>query len=236
MSTDRLLRDIEKRLAGLDQDLRSQVLNVILSEESGIDGNFTGTVRHLYTGRLVPDISTSAIIRRGEHSINLSAGTNNFLNHEEGTDTLTDPDTGEVLEFRRKFNSYHDFNPFISANWAFEQASDKAIHVNTRWSPGSFYLTQENHVVPAIGPERDAPRIGGENPRDQVQQGGLARSAGADQGHLLAISDLQTRNVHHRHDAAVGADVPLAKIGDLDTHADDYHLPNASKLQVGFPL
>lgn len=140
---------------GAEYATRSQVLNVILSEASGIDGNVTGSVRRLYTGRVVPDVSASAIIRRGEHSINLSAGTGNVLNLEEGTDLLTDPDTGAFIEHRRKHNSYRDFNPFISANWAFEQASDKSIHVNTRWSPGSFYLTQDNHVTPAVGPERD---------------------------------------------------------------------------------
>jgi hypothetical protein len=142
-------------LYGAEYATRSQVLNVILSEVSGIDGNVTGSIRRLYTGRIVPDLSASAIIRRGEHSINLSAGTGNVLNLEEGTDLLTDPDTGEFIELRRKHNSYRDFNPFISANWAFEQASDKSMHVNTRWSPGSFYLTQDNHVTPAFGPERD---------------------------------------------------------------------------------
>jgi len=142
-------------LYGAEYATRSQVLNVILSEVSGIDGNITGSIRRLYTGRVFPDASSSAIIRRGQHSINLSAGTGNVLNLEEGTDLLTDPDTGDFIEHRRKHNSYRDFNPFISANWAFEQASDKSIHVNTRWSPGSFYLTQDNHVTPAIGPERD---------------------------------------------------------------------------------
>ncbi len=142
-------------LYGAEYSTTSQVLNVILSAESGIDGNVTGSVRRLYTGRVVPDLSASALFRRGDHSINLSAGTNNVLNLEEGTDTLTDAETGEPIEFRRKFNSYRDFNPFISANWALEKSSDKAIHINTRWSPGSFYLTQRNHVVPAGAPERD---------------------------------------------------------------------------------
>lgn len=142
-------------LFGAEYATRSQVLNVILSEASGIDGNITGSVRRLYTGRIIPDVSASAIIRRGEHSINLSGGTGNVLNLEEGTDLLTNPDTGAVIEHRRKYNSYRDFNPFLSANWAFEQSSDKSMHVNTRWSPGSFYLTQANHVTPATGPERD---------------------------------------------------------------------------------
>jgi hypothetical protein len=142
-------------LYGAEYATKSQVLNVILSSVSGIDGNVTESIRRLYTGRIVPDASASAIIRRGDHSINLSAGTSNVLNLEEGTDTLTDPDTGELIEHRRKHNSYRDFNPFVSANWAYEQASDKAIHVNGRWSPGSFYLTQTNHVVPTGSPERD---------------------------------------------------------------------------------
>jgi hypothetical protein len=142
-------------LYGAEYATKNQVLNVILSSVSGIDGNVTGSIRRLYTGKIVPDASASAIIRRGDHSINLSAGTSNVLNLEEGTDTLTDAATGELLEHRRKFNSYRDFNPFISANWAYEQASDKSIHINGRWSPGSFYLTQRNHVTPAGGPERD---------------------------------------------------------------------------------
>ena len=142
-------------LYGAEYSSKSQVLNVILSEVGGIDGNVTGTMRRLYTGRLVPDGSISALIRKGDHSINVSAGSGNVLNHEEGTDTLTDNETGEFLEHRRKFNSYHDFNPYVSANWALEKSSDNAFRVNGRWSPGSFYLTQDNHVTPAEGPERD---------------------------------------------------------------------------------
>jgi hypothetical protein len=142
-------------LFGSDYAGKSQVLNIFLSEAGGIDANVTGTVRRLYTGRLVPDGSASALIRRGASSINLSAGFNNFLNHEEGTDTFTDVATGELLEFRRKFNSYHDFNPYLSASWALERASDKAIRLNARWSPGQFDLFQRNRVTPAMGSPHD---------------------------------------------------------------------------------
>ena len=142
-------------LYGSEYATKSQVLNVILSADSGVDGNVTGSIRRLYTGRVIPDISGSALIRRGASSINLSAGTSNVLNLEEGTDTLTDVETGELIEFRRKHNSYRDFNPYVSANWGVEKASDKAFHVNGRWSPGKFYLTQDNHVTPTGFPERD---------------------------------------------------------------------------------
>ena len=144
-------------LYGAEYSTKSQVLNVILSAVGGVDGNVTASIRRLYTGRIVPDGSASALIRTGQHSINLSAGFSNVLNLEEGTDTLTDitDETEEFVELRRKFNSYRDFNPYVSGSWALEKASDDAFRLNARWSPGLFYLTQRNHVTPAVGPERD---------------------------------------------------------------------------------
>jgi hypothetical protein len=142
---------------GADYSGKSQVLNVVLSAQGGIDGNATVAVRRLYTGKLVPDGSLSAMIRKGASTINLSAGAANTLNHEEGTDTLIDvtDDSHELVEFRRKHNSYHDFNPYVSGSWALERSSNDAYRVNARWSPGQFDLTQRNHVIPADGPERD---------------------------------------------------------------------------------
>jgi len=153
---------------GSDYAGKSQVLNIVLSEAAGIDGNVSGTVRRLYDGTLTPDGSVSALIRRGPSSINLSAGFNNFLNHEEGTDTVLCRSAsigqaecfpgigdGDLVEFRRKFNSYHDFNPYLSGSWALERANDKAMHLNVRWSPGQFDLTQRNRVAPAGGAQHD---------------------------------------------------------------------------------
>ena len=144
---------------GADYASRSQVLNLVLSAAGGLDGNVTGSLRRLYTGAIVPDGSVSALIRRGASTINLSAGTNNFVNHEEGTDTIVDltpPEvSGELLEFRRKFNSYHDFNPYVSGSWALERAQDNAIRLNARWSPGQFDLVQRNRVTVTGDPPRD---------------------------------------------------------------------------------
>src|SRR3990170_1245933 len=142
-------------LYGADYAGKSQVLNIILSAEGGIDGNVTASSRRLYTGKLTGDVSGSALIRRGASSINLSAGTGYTLNHEEGTDTLTDMDTDELVEFRRKFNSYEDFNPYISGSWALERAQDNAMRLNARWSPGQFDLVQRNRVSVPGEPPRD---------------------------------------------------------------------------------
>ena len=142
-------------LYGADYSSKSQVLNIILSAAAGIDGNVTTVARRLYTGKLTGDASGSASIRRGASSINLSAGTGYELNHEEGTDTLTDVAAGELIEFRRKFNSYEEFFPYVSGSWALERGNDDAYRVNARWSPGQFDLFQDNRVFPADGAPHD---------------------------------------------------------------------------------
>ena len=52
-------------LYGSDYSTRNQVLNIIMSEEGGIDGNVTASLRRLYTGAVNPDGSVSALIRKG---------------------------------------------------------------------------------------------------------------------------------------------------------------------------
>jgi len=142
-------------LYGAEYSGKSQVLNVILSAEGGIDGNVTVSARRLYTGDIVPSGSASAMIKRGASAINLSAGTEHSYQVEEGTDTLTDLVTGEPVEHRRKFNNYRNFDPYLSGSWALEHAKDRAIRLNARWSPGRFDLEQKNRVTPADGPRRD---------------------------------------------------------------------------------
>lgn len=142
-------------LYGADYSGKSQVLNVTLSTAGGVDGNVTATARRIYTGRITPSISGSAVIQRGAASLTLSAGTELTYNQEEGTDLVTDLVTGAPVEFRRKFNNYQDFNPYLSASWALERASDKAIRLNARWTPGRFDLEQRNRVTPFGGAPHD---------------------------------------------------------------------------------
>lgn len=142
-------------LYGAEYSGKNQVLNVILSAEGGVDANITASARRVYSGKLTPNLSGSAMIKRGSSTINLSAGTERSFNQEEGTDRLVDAKTGELVEFRRKFNTYLDHNPYVSGSWALERAADKAIRVNARYSPGGFDLTQRNRVTPADGDPHD---------------------------------------------------------------------------------
>ncbi len=77
-------------LYGSEYAGKSQVLNIILSAEGGIDGNVTAAAARRYTGYINTDISGSALIRRGASTFNLSAGTGRNKQLEEGTDTLID--------------------------------------------------------------------------------------------------------------------------------------------------
>ena len=140
---------------GSDYAGKSQVLNIIMSQQAGIDGNVTAAAKRWFTGYVNTDIQGSALIRRGPSSINLSAGTGRNRQLEEGTDVLTDLVTGERVEFRRKRNSYFNKDPFLSAAWALERSSDKAIRLNARWQPSSFDLFQSNRVSPTDGAQHD---------------------------------------------------------------------------------
>lgn len=142
-------------LFGAQYSGKNQVLNIVLAEGGGIDGTVTVSARRLWDGTITPDGSASALIKRGASTINLSAGLNHNRNRDEGTDTLTDPQTGALIELRRKFNNYHDFNPFVSASWALEHAPDKAIRLNARYAAGLFDLEQRNRVAPVGEAMRD---------------------------------------------------------------------------------
>ena len=142
-------------LYGSDYAGKSQVLNVILSQEAGIDANVTAAAKRWSTGYVNTDIQGSALIRRGPSTFNFSAGTGRNRQLEEGTDDLTNIRTGQLVEHRRKHNSYFNKDPFVAGSWALERGSDNAIRVNGRWQPSSFDLFQSNRVTPTGGRVHD---------------------------------------------------------------------------------
>jgi hypothetical protein len=142
-------------LFGADYSSKSQVVNLILSEDRGVAGNLAvSAVRHWF-GAVIPNASGSVVITRGPSSFNLSADTGRTDYYEEGYDRITDIATGDLLEFRRKYNSIHPHDPYVSGSWSLENADDKSIHVNARFAPSTFFLRQKNHVTPTGDAERD---------------------------------------------------------------------------------
>jgi hypothetical protein len=74
---------------------------------------------------------------------------------EEGTDDLTNTETGELIEHRRKHNSYFNKDPFVAALWGLDGGPNESIHLNGRWQPSSFDLFQDNRVSPTGFPVHD---------------------------------------------------------------------------------
>jgi hypothetical protein len=142
-------------LYGSEYSGKSQVLNIILSAGGGFDATVTGSVRRRFTGLIIPNLSGSATLKRGDSTFSLSAGTENYDQTDEGTDLITDPFTGERFEKRRKLNHYRPRNPYISGSWALEQAPDKAIHLNGRFGRNTEDFVQINHVYPTGDAFRD---------------------------------------------------------------------------------
>ncbi|MBA3577753.1 MAG: TonB-dependent receptor [Sphingomonas sp.] len=142
-------------LYGADYAGKGQVLNIVLSAVSGFDGEVSASAQRRYTGKIVPNLEATALIKRGNSSFNLSAGTGIGDIMEEGSDSLFEFDTGDLLEYRRKINTIKPRNPFISGSWALENGSNNAIHLNARYAPSKFDLTQTSHVTTAEGEIRD---------------------------------------------------------------------------------
>jgi hypothetical protein len=142
-------------LFGSDYAGKSQVLNIILSKTAGFDANVTANATRRFTGYVQPNLSGSAIIRRGPSTFNLSAAMGRNKQYEEGTDTLTNAETGDAIEFRRKHNVYENRDPYITGAYALEHGSNDAYRINARWQPSKFDLSQRNHVTPADAPPHD---------------------------------------------------------------------------------
>ena len=142
-------------LYGADYSSKTQVANLFLSADRGIAGNATvSAVRHWF-GKIVPTGSASVLLSRGPSTFNVSGDLGRTDYFEEGFDRVTDFATGDLVEFRRKFNSIHPHDPYLSGSWALENADDRSLHVNARFAPSTFFLRQDNHVTPTDDDERD---------------------------------------------------------------------------------
>ncbi|MEO7411064.1 MAG: hypothetical protein ABIU10_07070 [Sphingomicrobium sp.] len=142
-------------LFGSEYAGKSQVLNIILSVDSGFDGTVTASATRYFTGDIVPNLSGSLSVKRGDHNFTLSAGTGRDDRVDEGTDLITDPVTDFQYEKRRKQNHYRPRQPYISGSWSFEEAPDKAIHLNGRFDRFTEDFDQVNRVYPTGEDARD---------------------------------------------------------------------------------
>ncbi|HEX8466890.1 MAG TPA: hypothetical protein VF620_03680 [Allosphingosinicella sp.] len=134
---------------------KPQVVNVVTTGAGGLAGTFNGQLRRTYTGRVEPDVTVSALLRRGKSSFNASAGYQAPPTTEEGFDRITALPGGELREYREKVNRISDRTAFLSGAWEHNGGDNRTAHLNFRVSQNWFDLKQTNHVFPTAGPIRD---------------------------------------------------------------------------------
>ncbi|MEP6784414.1 MAG: hypothetical protein ABI898_01590 [Sphingomonadales bacterium] len=142
-------------LFGAEYSQVSQVLNVVLTTTTGFSGTFEGALRREFTGKVLPQASASALLKRGKSTFNASIGVRNDNTSEEGIDRLFVLPSGAETEFRRKVNHIQDPVTSGSLSWAYDDGPNRSAHLNGRIERGEFALTQENAVLPAGGALRN---------------------------------------------------------------------------------
>lgn len=203
-------------LYGSDFSGKSQVLNVILTAEGGIDGNATVKATRVYGGKIVPNADASVLIRRGLSSINLSAGTGRFDAQEKGFDRITALPGGQLIEFRRKVNVFRPREPFVSASWGVEQAADRAFHVNARWAPNTFDLLQTNLVTAAGGAVRDDRLIQRYDIPNYELGGDVSRPLAAGTIKFVALANRRDRQTYDANFNRIGGET----VGGFEQRVD----------------
>jgi hypothetical protein len=134
---------------------KPQVLNVVTTAAGGLAGTFNGIAQRTYDGRVQPDVTVSALLRRGGSTFNASAGYQSYPGTEEGFDRLTALPGGGLIEYRRKVNRYSDRTAFAAGSWALNGGDNRSAHLNFRVAQGWFDLAQKNDVFPTGGTIRD---------------------------------------------------------------------------------
>jgi hypothetical protein len=188
-------------LYGADYLGKTQVANLILSKGGGIAGNLTvGAVRHWF-GAIIPSGSASVSFSHGPSTLNIAGDTRRTDYFEEGYDRVTDAATGQLLEYRRKHNNIHPHDPYLSGSWAMEKAEDDSFHLNARYQPSSFFLSQKNHVIPTGEPEHDDSLI--EDYKINILElgGDLTRPLAAGALKLVGLANRQHKTTLDEYDA-----------------------------------
>lgn len=142
---------------GADYASKSQVANLILIEggKGGLSGNVAASAERHYTGKITPTASGALSLTRGPSTFNVAGDTAWIDETEEGADVVTDPETGQLIEFRRKVNVTNNYSPFISAGWSLDEGPTHSANLNFRYHFDRFHLFQTAHVFPVGETEHD---------------------------------------------------------------------------------
>lgn len=179
---------------------KSQVLNLVLTTDAGTSTTLEGSLLRDYTGKLFPEGSVSALVRRGPSTFNAALTIDNETTSEEGFDRVTTLPGGVETEYREKFNHIADPNAALSASWEYNGGANRTAHVNLRAFRDRFALTQTNRVTrPDAAPRDDF--LTQRYDTDQVELGGDVTRPLAGGG--LKLIGLATRRFRDNRDVSL---------------------------------
>lgn len=200
---------------------KPQVVNVVTTAAGGLAGTFNGTLRRTYTGRVEPDATVSALIRRGKSTFNASAGYQAFPTTEEGFDRVTALPSGNLIEHREKVNRISDRTAFLSGAWEHNAGDNRTAHLNFRVSQNWFDLKQTNHVFPAAGPIRDDRLTQNYDRRNYELGGDVTRPLWGGGLKLIGLATRRDRSDVDTSLNRVGTSVIGGFIQDIDNVRDE---------------
>ncbi len=150
---------------------KSQVLNLVTTTAGGASATLEGGVMRDFTGKLFPQGSVSALVRRGPSTFNASLTIKNEEQSEEGYDRVTTLPGAVETEYRDKFNHISDPNAALAASWDYDGGTNRTAHLNIRAFRDRFVLTQDNRVTrPGLPARQDF--LSQHYDTDQVELGG----------------------------------------------------------------
>jgi hypothetical protein len=209
-------------LFGSEFSGKPQVVNVVTTAGGGLAGTFNGQLRRTYTGRVEPDVTVSALLRRGKSSFNTSAGYQAFPTTEEGFDRVTELPSGRLIEYREKVNRISDRTAFVSGAWEHNAGDNRTAHLNFRVSHNWFDLIQTNDVlIPESGPVRNDRLTQNYDRRDYELGGDVTRPLW---GGGLKLIGLATRRNRRAVDTSLNRVLSVVTGGvvqDLDNQRDE---------------
>lgn len=139
---------------GSEFSAKAQVLNLVMSDTGGIAGTLEAAAKRDFTGRILPEGTASALLKRGRSTFNIAAALTNENSSEEGTDEITVLPSGALREHREKVNRIREPAPSLSASWAYDDGANRSAHLNARYARSWFRLDQTNRVFPVDGADR----------------------------------------------------------------------------------
>ena len=204
---------------GADYSSKSQVANLILLEGGGgITGNVTVTGERHWTGKVTPTANGSVSFNRGPSTFNIAGDTALVDLTEKGTDHVTDPATGELIEFRRKINITRNYSPFIAASWSLEKGPTESANFNIRYHFDRFHLVQLNHAFPTGGEEHFDTLLENYPTRSFEMGGDITRGLAGGALKFVGLASRQRRHTIDEYDAGnvdhsqvVGGSLQLSK-------------------------